>query len=187
MPVVDRTDKMVLQFRDVLAETERLSPDELEAYQRQLLEPLLLHARQHVPFYAQRLAPVFPGGKLDLSRFHEIPILTRAQAQANGKTLAAGATFNQTFTVRAKDSAADGVYYNNLEIYCANLGDFVKGLDAPVRVTSGSVAAPVAKPKVQQPGDGVLARTGGRPGWLMYGGLLLVGVAFVVRRARLYV
>jgi len=89
VPVVDRTDKMVLQFRDVLAETERLSPDELEAYQRQLLEPLLLHARQHVPFYAQRLAPVFPGGKLDLSRFHEIPILTRAQAQANGKTLAA--------------------------------------------------------------------------------------------------
>jgi phenylacetate-coenzyme A ligase PaaK-like adenylate-forming protein len=80
VPVVDRTDKMVLQFRDVLAETERLSPDELEAYQRQLLEPLLLHARQHVPFYAQQLAPVFPGGKLDLRRFHEIPILTRAQA-----------------------------------------------------------------------------------------------------------
>jgi phenylacetate-CoA ligase len=86
---VDRKDKMVLQFRDVLAETERLSPDELEAYQRQLLEPLLLHARQHVPFYAQRLAPVFPGGKLDLSRFHEIPVLTRAQAQANVKALAA--------------------------------------------------------------------------------------------------
>jgi phenylacetate-coenzyme A ligase PaaK-like adenylate-forming protein len=57
MPVVDRYDKMVLQFRDVLAETERLSPDELEAYQQQLLEPRLLHARQHVPFYAQRLAP----------------------------------------------------------------------------------------------------------------------------------
>ena len=59
------------------------------AYQEQLLEPLFLHARQHVPFYAQRLVPVFPGGKLDLSRFDEIPILTRAQAQANVKTLAA--------------------------------------------------------------------------------------------------
>ena len=80
---------MVLQFRDVLAETERLSFDELQAYQQQLIEPLLLHARQHVPFYAQRLARVFPGGKLDLSRFHEIPILTRAQAQANVKALAA--------------------------------------------------------------------------------------------------
>ena len=32
---------------------------------------------------------VFPGGKLDLSRVHEVPILTRAQAQANVKALAA--------------------------------------------------------------------------------------------------
>ena len=64
---MDRADKMVLQFRDVLAETERLSFDELQAYQQQLIEPLLLHARQHVPFYAQRLASVFPGGKLDLT------------------------------------------------------------------------------------------------------------------------
>lgn len=79
---VDHYDKMVLQFRDVLAETERLSPDELEAYQQQLLEPLLLHARQHVAFCAQRLAPVFPGGKLDLSRFHEIPILTTAATRS---------------------------------------------------------------------------------------------------------
>ena len=80
---------MVLQFRDVLAETERLPPDELQAYQQQLLKSLFLHARQHVPFYAQRLAPVFPGGQLDLSRFHEIPIFTRAQAQTNVKALAA--------------------------------------------------------------------------------------------------
>lgn len=86
---MDRIDKMVLQFRDVLAETERLSFDELQAYQRKLIEPLLLHARQHVPFYVQRLAAVFPAGKLDVSRFHEIPILTRAQAQANVKALAA--------------------------------------------------------------------------------------------------
>jgi hypothetical protein len=28
---VDRYDKMVLQFRDVLAETERLAPDELQS------------------------------------------------------------------------------------------------------------------------------------------------------------
>lgn len=29
---MDRYDKMVLQFRDVLAETERLAPDELQSY-----------------------------------------------------------------------------------------------------------------------------------------------------------
>jgi phenylacetate-coenzyme A ligase PaaK-like adenylate-forming protein len=85
---VDRYDKMVLQFRDVLAETERLAPGELQSYQNKLLEPLLLHARQHVPFYGQRLAPVFRNGTLDLGRFNEISILTRAQAQANVKALA---------------------------------------------------------------------------------------------------
>ncbi|HET9715357.1 MAG TPA: hypothetical protein VFP60_04145 [Pseudolabrys sp.] len=86
---MDRYDRMVLQFRDVLAETERLAAEEMQAYQQKLLEPLLLHARQHVPFYKQRLAPVFPDGKLDLSRFHKIPVLTRAEAQASVKTLAA--------------------------------------------------------------------------------------------------
>jgi phenylacetate-CoA ligase len=86
---VDRKDKIVLQFRDVLAETERLGPDELQSYQHKLLELLLQHARQHVPFYAQRLAPLFRGTTPDLSRFHEIPILTRARAQANVEALAA--------------------------------------------------------------------------------------------------
>ena len=83
-----RYDKIVLQFRDVLAETERLSPGDLQSYQEKLLEPLLLHARQYVPFYGQRLAPVFRNGALDLGRFNDIPILTRAQAQANVKALA---------------------------------------------------------------------------------------------------
>ena len=86
---MDRFDKIVLQFCNVLAETERLAPDELQSYQQKLLEPLLQHARQHVPFYAQRLAPLFRGTAPDLSRFREIPILTRTQAQANVKALAA--------------------------------------------------------------------------------------------------
>ncbi len=64
---MDRADKMVLQFRDVLAETERLSFDELQAYQQQLIEPLLLHARQHVPFYAPFSAPLT--GKKEAAAF----------------------------------------------------------------------------------------------------------------------
>jgi hypothetical protein len=35
---VDRYDKMVLQFRDVLAETEWIVRDELQSYQNKLLE-----------------------------------------------------------------------------------------------------------------------------------------------------
>ncbi len=36
---MNRTDEMVLKFREVLKETERLGPDELWAYQQNLLEP----------------------------------------------------------------------------------------------------------------------------------------------------
>jgi len=46
---------MVLQFGDVLAETERLSPDELHSYQQTLIEPLF-RMRASVPLYAQREA-----------------------------------------------------------------------------------------------------------------------------------
>jgi phenylacetate-CoA ligase len=76
-------DRMVVEFRDVLAETELLPPDEIAAYQRNLLLPLLEHARTHVPFYKQRLAAIFETGAPDLSRWREIPILTRTQAQAD--------------------------------------------------------------------------------------------------------
>lgn len=79
--MTSRSDQMVLKFRDVLATTERLGAEELAAYQQSLLKPLLLHARAHAPFYAQRLACVFRGDEVDLSRWHEIPVLTRAQAQ----------------------------------------------------------------------------------------------------------
>lgn len=87
--MADRTDQMVIKFRDVLAATERLSPAELTAYQRQLLVPLLKHARSNVPFYRTRLAPLFHGDEVDLNRWSEIPILTRAEAQSNTRALAA--------------------------------------------------------------------------------------------------
>lgn len=117
---------MVLQFRDVLAETERLSFDELQAYQRKLIEPLLRHARQHVPFYAQRLASVFPGGKLDLSRFHEIPILTRAQAQVNVKVLAANDLPPHVGAVETEETSGSTgrpfMHRRNQLVTIANLG-----------------------------------------------------------------
>ena len=73
---------MVLKFREVLAATERLEPSALVAYQRQLLLPLLQHARAHMPFYKARLDPLFRGGDTNLDRWSELPILTRAEAQA---------------------------------------------------------------------------------------------------------
>jgi phenylacetate-CoA ligase len=85
----DRVERMVLKFRDVLAETERLPPDQLRAYQENLLAPLIGHARRNVPFYESRLAPLFSSEALDLSRWNEVPILTRAEAQGNTQALTA--------------------------------------------------------------------------------------------------
>ena len=86
---MNRTDQMVLKFREVLKETERLGPDELWAYQQNLLTPLLLHARKHAPFYAKRLDAVFSGDEIDFSKWSEIPLLTREQADREHQALRA--------------------------------------------------------------------------------------------------
>jgi len=86
---VNRIDQMVLKFRDVLKETERLGPDDLWAYQQSLLTPLLLHARKHSPFYRGRLDVVFNGDEIDFSKWSGLPVLTRADAQRNESTLKA--------------------------------------------------------------------------------------------------
>jgi phenylacetate-CoA ligase len=85
----DRVGHMVVQFRAVLAETERLAPDKLHAYQKNLLERLVQHAYRNVPFYQARLTPLFRGAKPDLSHWNELPILTRAEAQHNTTALTA--------------------------------------------------------------------------------------------------
>ena len=49
------------------------------AYQRSQLAQLLRHAKATVPFYKTRLDPVFKkNGDIDWGRWHEIPIVTRA-------------------------------------------------------------------------------------------------------------
>jgi phenylacetate-CoA ligase len=90
--MLDRIDRMVMKFRDVLAETERLKPERLRAYQENLLVPLVAHARRNVPFYEQRLAPLFRGEEVNLARWNDIPILTRAEAQRSTQTMTAAIT-----------------------------------------------------------------------------------------------
>ena len=87
--MVDRIARMIVKFRDVLAETERLPPDKLRAYQENLLAPLVQHARRNVPFYERRLASLFRGAEPDFSRWDDVPILTRAEAQKSTRALAA--------------------------------------------------------------------------------------------------
>ena len=60
----------------------------MRTYQQGLLEKMLLHARSHVPFYRDRLETVFSAdGRFNRSRWHELPILTRGEAQRSGADL----------------------------------------------------------------------------------------------------
>lgn len=69
-------------FFDALQETQWLSREELEAYQRQQLRHILLHAARTTLFYKNRLAPVVrPDGDIDFNRWHEIPIVRRSDLQ----------------------------------------------------------------------------------------------------------
>jgi len=85
----DPIGRMVIKFRDILAETERLPANKLRVYQHNLLAPLVQHAHRNVPFYRNRLAPLFRRTELDLSCWSEVPILMRAEAQHDTQALTA--------------------------------------------------------------------------------------------------
>jgi hypothetical protein len=118
-----------------------------------------------------------PGGGLDL-------------VLGNGYVLGTNKTLTQSFVVKVGDDVAPGVYYNNVEVFCANLGNFVKGLDAPVTVTGPATpstapsTASVGPPELPQPQPEELPRTGGTFPVAPAGALLalILGTGLLVRR-----
>ncbi len=70
-----------------------------------------------------------------------------------GVTVAPNAFATQTFTVKVKADAKPGVYFNNTEILCANLGNFI-GIDAPVEVPGAAQRQPQCSDGVDNDGDG---------------------------------
>jgi phenylacetate-CoA ligase len=71
-----------------LRRLERLPLQDFVFTQARILERLVRHAREHAPFYKERLKPAFDGDDiLDLSRWHDVPVLQRAEAEANAKCL----------------------------------------------------------------------------------------------------
>lgn len=64
-----------------------------------------------------------PGGGIDV-------------AVGSGTVIPAGETVTQTFVVNVGANVAPGTYWNNVEVFCSNLGNFIKGLDAPVTITA---------------------------------------------------
>lgn len=76
----------------MLDESQWWPEERLVAWQRQHLRALLNHARSSVPYYRFRLNKVFrPNGEIDWDRWHEIPIVTRADVLANYKTMLSNA------------------------------------------------------------------------------------------------
>jgi len=76
----------------ILKEIEQIdnsSKKEIEAYQKDKLEKILLHAWQNVPYYTRVLekAKVVVNGKINLENFDKIPILTKDIIRKEGKNL----------------------------------------------------------------------------------------------------
>jgi len=75
---VEERYRIALQFYETLKKTQWLDPVDLSRYQEKVIHQSLPHARQEVPFYKERLAVLDgPDGALDLSRWLEVPLLTR--------------------------------------------------------------------------------------------------------------
>ena len=76
------------QFRDIFERTESLSADRLRDYQIANLDVLCRHARAHVPFYRDRLAPVFDSqDRFRIENWDNIPLLSRADVLTHFEAL----------------------------------------------------------------------------------------------------
>jgi uncharacterized repeat protein (TIGR01451 family) len=83
-----------------------------------------------------------------------------AVLRPTGVTIGAGKSVTQTITVKVKDDATPGTYYNTLEMFCGPNGDFVSGPLAPVTVPAPGVVTPPTTPVEQPPTTPVFAPTG---------------------------
>jgi phenylacetate-CoA ligase len=76
------------RFFDLMAESQFWTPQRLRDYQHTELRQLLDFVMAEVPFYRDRLAVLFGSdGGPDWGRWHEVPILTRAELAAHGHSL----------------------------------------------------------------------------------------------------
>ena len=76
-------------FLQTLRRTQWLPPEKLLGYQARLLEDIARHAYTFVPFYRERLAPLFRQQACNLAAWREVPIVTRADIEAHGSAMRA--------------------------------------------------------------------------------------------------
>src|ERR1700716_3398137 len=104
-------DEVFLRYLDALNKTQWLPPENLADYQRGLVQQLVWHAHSESPFYAERLAClVTDGGEIDLSRWNQVPILTRADATVHSEAMRVSSLPETLGTITdLKTSGSDGV------------------------------------------------------------------------------
>jgi phenylacetate-coenzyme A ligase PaaK-like adenylate-forming protein len=76
---MDSTPSLRPRIYEMLMESQYWPQEMMLEFQRDQLTHLLRHAKATVPFYKTRLDPVFKkNGDIDWDRWHEIPVVTRA-------------------------------------------------------------------------------------------------------------
>lgn len=99
-------------------------------------------------------------------------------------TIPAKGSSTQTFVVTVKAATSPGTYFNNLEVFCGQNGDFVSGPLAPVTIPAVVIAVTTPVAPVAAPAPAELPHTGLPTGPAAVALTLLAGTAVLVRRRR---
>lgn len=116
-------------FYDTLMESQYWPEEKLHEVQRQQLERLLRHARDHSPFYRDRLDVIFANrGTIDWSRWNEIPILMRQDLADHGAEMVSEALpAGHGETNRSTTSGSTGIPVTAVSSAYANMASKVAG------------------------------------------------------------
>jgi phenylacetate-CoA ligase len=87
---MSRNAALSANIYDFLIVSQHWRPSQLVDYQHGQLEQLIQHARANVPFYRERLDPLFNrSGTIDWTRWTSLPIVTRKDLAEHGTTMLA--------------------------------------------------------------------------------------------------
>lgn len=83
-------DEVFQRYLASLGKSEWMPREHLEGYQRGLIRQLVQHAHSQISFYTDRLDCLLTsGGEIDLQRWNQVPVLTRAEATAHSADMRA--------------------------------------------------------------------------------------------------
>jgi phenylacetate-CoA ligase len=71
--------QLARSFYESLLESQWYSFDQLQKYQETILSDYIREVAARVPFYQNRLAHLFSKGEIDLTRWNQVPLLSRAE------------------------------------------------------------------------------------------------------------